>query len=323
MILSREGVSRKTQSWVPDFFIVGAMKCGTTTLHHALAQHADIFIPDAEIFFFDIDDYIQHPIFFPYEDGQWGDQDYVADFDRNLGWYRQFFEAAEPGQVIGEDSTTYLASPKAPARIAALNPDARILIMLRDPADRAYSAYWHLLRYGRAEHSFEHTLLLNPESLLSRSDYLPQLQRYYELFPAEQIRVVLFEEYVANPAAVLTDILGFLGVSPEVSDGMTGQHSNAGRVPRYPWLARLRNRLLWRLESRHFYAHLPDAPPRPRDTWLHLLDRLHRRVNPAVRKAPKMHSETRRFLNRLFRRECAGLDELIDRDLNRYWFREN
>ena len=122
---------------LPDLILVGAPKCGTTSLHAMLALHPDVFIPEYEVFFFDVDDVMIHPDFFFHRSGS-SFHDYEGEFEEYLAWYRSLFTSAEPGQIIGEDTTTYLCSHYAPTRIAELLPDVKLIALLRDPVDRAY-----------------------------------------------------------------------------------------------------------------------------------------------------------------------------------------
>lgn len=319
--------TRAAPDMIPDFFIVGAMKCGTTTLHHMLARHPQVFIPRHEIFFFDIDDFEQHADFFPHLAGRWSDQDFDGRLPELLGWYRRFFAAATAGQRIGEDSTTYLASEKVPQRIAQLRPDARILVMLRDPAERTYSEYWHLVRHGRAFLSFEDTLSYWPHMLVQRSLYQRQLARYLKVFPREQIHIVLLEDLVREPARVLGDVLTFLNLpADQLPADALRVHSNAGGAPRWPTLRLLRNRWLWKLDSRTMLRHLPDGDPSALSPgaakWLRRINHLHSRLNPSGGRAPAMKDATRRFLNQYFQRENAGLDVMLNRDLRAVWYRD-
>ena len=98
----------------PDFIIAGAMKAGTTSMRHILNGHDNIFIPQREIYFFDMDDGQQHPDFFMDDRGEWAFPDYEHHYKDYLDWYCRFFQNASDEQVIGEDSTTYMASNKAP-----------------------------------------------------------------------------------------------------------------------------------------------------------------------------------------------------------------
>lgn len=316
--------ANKRYTWMPDFFIAGAMKCGTTTLHAILERHPGIFIPRGELFFFDIDDLLQHVDFFAWSGRDWTDRDFDGHLDEYAAWYRRFFEDARPGQLIGEDSTTYLASERAPRRIAQFNPNARILVMLRDPAARCYSSYWHLLRYGRVFHGFEDSLRLTPEPLVARSLYKEQIERWLACFPRERLHFVLLEELIASPAETIAGVCRFLGLDDDVPADALNLHSNRGDVPRHPRLQMWRNRLLWRRDTRMFLSRLPGTPPQDRALARRLtraLDRAHRKLNPLQRQTPPMQAATREFLDRYFRRENEGLDALVGKDLSRWWYR--
>src|SRR5688572_16204892 len=116
------------------------MKSGTTSLHRTLALHPQVYLPPSEVFFFDLDDFDQNPDHLPLGRAR---RPVVPDFDARrddyLDWYASLFEPARDDQVVGEDSTTYLASERAPARVRALLPDVRLVFLLRDPVERAYS----------------------------------------------------------------------------------------------------------------------------------------------------------------------------------------
>ena len=107
----------------PDFFIAGAMKCGTTSIHYALGNHPDIFVPRGEVNYYAIDDSEQQPeVVFP-SGSPWGVLDYSRDAHELRKWYIGHFENWAQ-KIVGEDSPVYLASSVAPARILADNPDA-------------------------------------------------------------------------------------------------------------------------------------------------------------------------------------------------------
>jgi len=309
---------------LPDFILVGAPKCGTTSIHDMLAAHPRVFIPEAEIFFFDVDDVMVHPDFFMHQGGV-SYHDYDADFEAYLAWYRSLFAPAAPGQLIGEDSTTYLSCPSAPARIAALLPDVKLVAMLRDPVRRAYSQYLHDVRAGRHDLSFERTLRTNPGSLLPRGFYAEQLERYRGFLDAGRMRVFFFEDFVADPAAVLGEVRAFLGLEPAGTSD-EGLHSNAARPPLH---------LGTRLFVNHWIGHRFSSPrPRPnlpgyqgpevadpQARSLRWYERLALRVDEATprRRPPEMKPETRVLLEKVFAKRNAGLGELLGTDVAGRW----
>jgi hypothetical protein len=306
---------------LPDFIIGGAMKSGTTSLHHMLNAQPGVFIPEPEIFFFDIDDFEQHSEFFVTRGGEWVSQDYEARKEEYLAWYARFFASAPPGAMIGEDSTTYLAASRAPARIRELLPDVRMIFLLRDPASRTYSHYWHLVRSGRVTLNFEDTLRHEPHTLVQRSVYRPQAQRYLDRFPREQLHFIAFERFVREPMPTLHAVATFLGLPEPADVSPTERHRNRAQVPRVLSLQLAMNRFLRRRTGRRSASRLaPSAGANP--------DRAGRR-SPLRRlwftndrPPPPMKPATRRFLNDLFAAENAGLDEMTGLDLDGLWYRD-
>ncbi|GIV61822.1 MAG: sulfotransferase [Rhodothermaceae bacterium] len=307
---------------LPYFILGGAMKSGTTTLHHMLARHPRIFMPDPEIHFFCLDDITQMPDLFARFGGQWSFPDYEAHFETYLDWYRRFFAPARTEQLVGEDSTVYLASEKAPARIKALLPHVKLVFLLRDPVDRTYSHYWHLVATGRATWPFEQALQYGPETMITRSFYRRQLERYFALFPREQIRVILFERFVRNVRDVLSDLCSFLGVPYEEAMAAGDRHHNRARTPRWVRLMLWQNRLLRGQAVAPYAGFLPGMPAVERSVsgrLIRFVDRGLRYVNRREGRYPPMRPETRDFLARLFARENAGLSDLIGQDVAAYW----
>ena len=318
-------MARHGEHRLPDFIIAGAMKSGTTSLHQILACDPRIFIPGREIFFFDMDDLSQHPDFW-YRDGTaWLTQRYSPSDPRALAWYSAFFAAAEEAQWIGEDSTSYLSSAKAAQRIAELLGEARIILLLRDPAARAYSHYWHLVRTGRTTFGFEDALRFAPATMIHCSLYKPQVERFRAAFGKERLLILVFEEFVADVEGQVKLVYDFLGIPDPPDVGRVERHHNAALVPRWP-----RAQLWWNRVHRRFLAgdryrrHLPNAPAAPQSPRVvRLADRVFRAVNPSLpRRPPPMRPATRRMLNEYFAVQNEGLDKLVEKDLRQYWYRD-
>ena len=300
------------------------MKSATTSLRHLLAEHPNVFMPKGELFFFDIDDFFEHPAFFLGRAGNWRDWDFAQQQPALLAWYERFFSDARPGQLVGEDSTTYLASDRAASRIAAFNPKARIFMVLRDPVERAYSAYWHLVRTGYAVFDFEKTLTRMPEAVLQLSYYRAQVERFLHFFPRQQIQILLFEEFITDPRRSVQDCFRFLGLDPGAPQPTGVNHLNAGTTPRWPGLELWWNRRQLGRERNPWLGRLPaEREGVPSNTEQRsIAERMYRKLNP-LRKGqpPPMRPETRQFLTALLRRENEGLGRLIGRDLDQVWFR--
>lgn len=312
---------------VPHFIICGAMKSGTTTLHYILNQHPDVFIPKGEVHFFDIDNLFAHNDFDFYSDGKWFSQNMDDDRIAFWNWYASRFKGKKDHQVTGEDSTTYMASEIAAQRISMQQKKTKIIIMLRHPADRAYSQYWHMLITGRATYNFEDTILYNPYSILDRSLYYEQLKKFLSYFSSDQVKIIIFEAFLANKERVLKELCEFIGVNFSLLPvEALKAHVNAARIPKFPSLQILKNRLLPQLGNKHYASQLPNTPSiKKKDnlaiTFIH---KIHRAINPLIeKKPPEMKKSTRQFLDNYFKRELEGLNELIDKDVLSLWFAEN
>lgn len=296
----------------PDFFIVGAMRAGTTSLHHILDSHPDVFIPRRELFFFDSDDFEEHAEEHRAPGGGWRHRDFEAELNDALPLYQAHFSDAG-GRRIGEDSTTYLTAAQAPARIRRLRPDARILISLRDPVARAWSHYWHLLSSGRMLLSFEDALLSQRGTLLKRSDYAPALARWRAAFPPEQLHVTIFEAFVSDPQPHIDEICAFLQLPASVAWAdlpASTQHRHRAQTPSRPAFQRAAN---WLRRHQGSQRALP-GPSQPARTGrrglaVKLLERLAGRDGRGGK--PEMQPETRRFLDALHARQADALAEAI------------
>ncbi len=316
---------------LPDFIIGGAQKCATTSLHHLLSGHDAIFIPPRELFFFDIDDINQHPDFFVYWERkrQWSFFDYERDFERYLTWYAEFFQDARADQIIGEHSTTYLASNNAAHRIADLQPDTQLIFLIRDPVVRAYSHYWHLVQTRRTVYTFEHTLQYAPENILQRGLYQQQLQTYFDLFPRENIRVILFEQFIKDMQSTVDELCRFLGVTAHLDVKSLPRWSNKTVYPRSLKLQLMYNQLVRNFGNKRWFmrARLPVMDNADKQTIgrsrvqlsnvLIQIDRIFRQLNAGKRIS--MTPATYEMLKRYYRKENAQLTELLDMDLSAYW----
>ncbi|SER95900.1 Sulfotransferase family protein [Tranquillimonas rosea] len=303
----------------PDFIIGGAPKCGTTSLHQILHQHPDAWVARNEVYFFDADDPIAHGDFLGVEDGElsWRDPSQQAFRD----WYAARFAEAPEGALIGEDTTTYLMSDAAPARIAATLPAARMIFVLRDPVARAHSQYWHLVRSGRTHLSFERALS-DERSIVLGSTYAPQLRRFREALGPERVHVVLFEEFNADRQRVLDGVTAFLGLAPIAADDVETWFNRTRYPRRTETLLRL-NRIGRHLVPYRYARHFgPGAPLGAR-----VGHRAYRKWSGFVSNriltedaAPEdMRPTTRRYLERHLSDRNAGLSELLGTDLSRYW----
>lgn len=234
---------------LPDLFLIGAQKAGTTSLHHWLGQHPQVLMSR-----------IKEPGFFSWLD--WMDLDGGPEPDEGSTWrpglaalappirdrqtYESLFADAEALRLrfqgicaVGESSTDSLYAPHAAARVAELVPDAKVVVLLRQPAERAWSNWRHARRQGREPiEDFEAALDAEPERIAARwgpmwhytakSRYAPQLDRWLRRF---DVHVVLTDELDADPVGVCQAIYRHVGISADFLTDCRSRY-NVGSAPR-------------------------------------------------------------------------------------------
>jgi len=202
---------------LPDFVIIGAMKCGTSTLHAQLAAQPQFFMSQ------------------PKEPNYFSNDDIYA---KGEAWYRSLFADAPPGAVKGESSTHYTklpTYPKTAERLASLIPHAKFIYVTRDPVERLISHYIHEWTQGVITCGIEEAIEKHPE-LIAYSRYGYQLQPFIERFGRDRILHVEFERMTAEPGATLQRIAKFLEAKGEVKwrDDVDAQNVSAERIRTFP-----------------------------------------------------------------------------------------
>ncbi len=304
--LARQSTADAAALRLPDFFIVGQPKCGTTALYQMLRSHPQIFMPaNKEPWFFAQELHERTP---PRAEGT----------PRTLAEYAELFAAAGPRQRAGEATVLYLWSQSAARAIAEVVPDARIVAILREPVALLRSLHLQYLEaYVETELDLRTALALEPERARGRElprhtywpqalqysahvRYVEQLRRYREFFPEENILVLIYDDFRNDNAATVRRVLRFLEVDDSVElhpreanpsvglrAGALGRAAHALTIGRGPVtraakaLARplvpapLRRLALRSAKTRFLYA-----PPAPLDQQL--TDELRRRFRPEV-----------------------------------------
>ena len=323
-----------TQQWIapktirlPDFIICGAMKCGTSTVHTLLGKHPEIYIPDPEINFFDMDDIFQHSDFFFRRDGRFLGPDISADPIGYWEWYHNFFRDAPESSLVGEDSTCYLPSPRASHRISLQSKPIKTIICLRQPSLRAYSQYWHMLKTGRALFNFEDTIKFTPNYVLERSMYLSQIRDFTKNIPKDRVFFFILEEFLQDKEAVVRKLLEFLSLDyGDLPENALEIHSNITKLPRNIELQAFKNRMLRTFGNKHYEDRLPFSPKlgQQRSSYFPMVvNKVHNLANPIkLRPIPKMDTRTKIFLDDFFMRELEGLCDVVGADINQLWFQK-
>ena len=280
---------------MPDFIIIGALKAGTTSLHYYLRQHPEIFMPELkELRFFAYDDdnpdhRTKVPRIFP-----------VTTEEE----YKSRFSSATHLQIAGEASPTYLNSPIAARRIRGLIPNSRVIASLRNPIDAAYSQYQMSYRGGQIRTSPGDWDADEGDHFVQACLYYEKLRRYFDVFPREQIKVILFDDLISDPVETMRDLYRFLGVSDFTPD--VSRSYNTGGVPRSRALFGLyKNKALRRMLT----PLLPSA----------VREKVRTIRSATLKRAPKLPEATRAKLARFYESDVIHLGELVGCNLHDRW----
>lgn len=297
---------------MPNFLIIGAAKSGTSALYHYIRHHPEIYMsPRKETHFFAFENI---------EPATNGPGDTVPGAVTKMDEYLSLFAGVKHEKVIGEASPTYIYLPRACERIKIHTPEAKMVAILRNPTDRAYSAFMHLIRDGR-EPVADFAQALEKEDDRIRQNWGPiwhykrgglyydQVLRYFQMFGRDQVRIYLYDDFNKSPHAVLADIFTYLGVSdswiPDIS-----VRPNVSGVPKnklmHKWMQDLflRPNIAKAVSRRLIPERVRWRVTTQMRTW-----------NVAKRPLP---AHIRPQLNEYFRDDIQKLSQLIERDLS-HW----
>ncbi|MGZ8794273.1 MAG: sulfotransferase family protein [Gaiellaceae bacterium] len=305
---------------VPNLFKNGAPKCGTTSLYEYLKGHPEIFMS-----------VVKEPCYFA-PDLARDDSGNFLVYERDAKLYSDLFKNAGSAKRLGEGSTRYLYSKEAPALIHDASPDARIIVMLRNPVAMIHSLHAHKLAAGTEDiEDFDEALLAEADrhagrrlprhsnpllaTYRDRARFGEQLPRWFDTFGRERVHVIIFEDMIREPAAEFRRLLEFLDVGPDYRPPSFAAYNTAhgarsmvirrilnGRIPQW---------LVWGLLPRVIGdTRTRGLVRRVRGNWL--------QRKPIV-SAP-LSAELRRRLESDFERDVARLSDVLGRDLGALWF---
>lgn len=292
----------------PDFLIVGAPKAGTTWLYRNLEANPAVFMAANK-----------EPRYYSVEEGASlsfqgpGDGPWLSHFVRSRERYESLFAGAGTGQLRGEASSDYLyRGAVAAPRIRREAPDARVVVMLRDPVHRAHSNWLHHMRDSRETLPFAAAMEAEPERVAAgwawwwhyagRGFYARQLEPFLDLFPDERLLVVSYDELRRDPPGLLGRVCAFLEIAP-VSDGRVAERRNESFVPRSR-----AHRVARGVVRRNAVARAL-LPRRLRDA-------VRGGVNRATLHRPRLAAEDYRRYRRLFAADTRRLAGMADVDVS-------
>jgi hypothetical protein len=298
------------KTMMPNFLIIGAAKGGTTALHYYLKQHPQIYMSP-----------VKETKFFVFEGEKVnyrgpGDLEANRSVITNIQAYQAQFEKVTHEIAIGESSPIYLYSPKAPERIQHYIPNVKLIAILRNPADRAFSSFLHLIRDGREWLTdFEQALKEEEKRIADNwallwyyknaGFYYLQLKRYFDRFSPSQIRVYLYEDLNNSPIELIQDLFRFLEVDNTFVPNTSTRH-NVSLIPK------------------NKYLHEFLTQPKPIKSALSQLipTRVRQRITTTLKEKnltkPTLSPELRKELIEVYREDILKLQDLIGRDLSQW-----
>jgi hypothetical protein len=269
---------------LPDFLIIGAMKCATSTLHEQLARQPGFFMSEPKEPYFFSDD----PI-----------------YARGIAWYAALFAEAQPGVLCGESTTHYTKLPTYPHTVARIQhhlPDARFIYVMRHPIDRLVSQYIHQWTEREIDVPIDVALQKHPE-LIAYSRYTLQLAPYFAAFGKERVLPVFFDRVHAYPQQTLEHVCRFLGYAgqPHWQSDVDQQNKSAERMRSNP----LRDKIVYAPILRSLRQQL--VPPAVRNRIKSLWQ---------MRQRPSLTSENVQWLTAIFDEDLATLGRWLHVELS-------
>ncbi|WP_020529662.1 sulfotransferase domain-containing protein [Flexithrix dorotheae] len=263
---------------LPNFIIIGSPRAGTTWIDNNIRCHPEIFMPKKkELHFFD------------------------RDFEKGLAYYHSYFDTVTNEKVIGEATPSYLHKPGIAQKIYdTLGKDIKIIVSLRHPVDRLYSRYWNAKsKFNENKNLTFEEKIKSKQEFISEGLYASHLKKYYELFPAENILVLLFDDLEEDPAKFLKKIYQFLKVDESYIAPLTNGKINAASSK-----PKLGKSILLNYSSRFF-----------RKIHLYTLSQTLEKLNQ--KKLPKMDPKTRSWLiDEVYKESNNELEVLLGRNLD-------
>jgi hypothetical protein len=295
---------------MPNFLIIGAGKSGTTSLYYYLKQHPQVYMSP-----------VKEPKFFAVEgmDLNFRGPDDEISMNRksvnDIERYQMLFREVTNERAIGEASTLYLHSSEAPFRIKHYIPKARLIAVLRNPVERAYSQFLHFVRDGQ-EPTTDFAQALREEETRVRDNWAPRwrnkyigfyhahLERYYNLFDRDQIMIHLYEDLRNDPATIVRSTYGFVGVDDAFAPDVSLKHNISG-MPK----------------SRALQTLIGKPNPLKAAVKPLIPEKVRRRISVSLQTrnisgSPPLDPSIRRDLMGLYREDILKLQDLIDRDLS-------
>lgn len=292
----------KAKKWInPNFFIVGTPKAGTTSLYHYLEEHPDIYMSP-----------IKETNYFSYEEIKSQGLFYGEEYVKSLEDYKKQFTGVKDEKAIGEASVSYLYYPSIADKIQRFNPDAKIIMVLREPISRGYSHYLMDIKLGLVNLSYSDivnrgskhkSIGLYYQQYVELGLYYEQVKRYLDVFGRDKVKIFLFEDIISDLPAVMSEIYTFLDVDVSFKANTQVSHNT---------FVQPKNKLIERLYSnRGVRKFLKQLAGKNTEFIKGLVFK--------KGKKDELNVELREILKRIYKDDLIATSNIIDRNLD-HWY---
>jgi len=270
---------------LPNFLYIGADKSGSTWIYECLKEHPEVCVPVCKDLQF-----------------------FERYFNRGLKWYESFFRDCGKAKAIGEVSHNYLFHKEAAKRIFYTIPKVKLIACLREPIERAFSEYLHLIRNG-ATFSFAEALKQHPE-LVENGRYVKHLKNYFELFDRKQMLILFYDELQKDPASFIQRIYNFLGVDDRFRPSVLHKRILPDSKPRIRFLAALGHKIALLLREMGYLNLLGKIK-----SSKFIKNLLYKKLE----KLPEMDPSVCEYLYKIYQPELCELTLLLRTNLPQNW----
>lgn len=296
---------------LPNFLIVGAQKSGTTSVFEYLSQHPEVYTP-------------------PCKEPHYFSNSPSPNLAKNDKEYEDLFKNATNEKAIGEASVSYLIDPLAPIKIKKLIPEAKIIILLREPVDRSYSQWWHMYQLGHEKYTFEKALSIEQKRINSKdfqkkikvyggffyyfqsSLYYNYVYKYLNIFGKKNVRIYIFEEFIYNLSKLCYELFKFINVNPNFKPDF--KIYNKSHSPKIKNLQKLLTKPPSLLKS------VFDSSPKSLKQKIYNNLKIIYWKNTKEVKKPPLDPKLKKTLRNEFITDIHKLEKLINRDLS-LWYK--
>jgi len=292
-----------------DFIGIAAAKSGTTWLANMLDKHPDICISEPkEVSYFNSEMSSNERLRHKNKQGPFINKNHT----KPLSWYEKHFLHCRPENIIGEFSPVYFYDPEAPTAIKEQFPNAKLIVVLRNPIDRAYSEYWMFRNSFKIENRpFDEAIREKGTMHIQKGLYYKQLTRYLKYFDRNQICVVFFDDIRKNPEEMLKKVYGFLGVDDSFVPKNIRSKSNYAKASRIKGAVEfMNNTVKFLVQARMMFFVRVLRKMKINKLFLNL-------ISKRVDYSP-MELKTREYLRQVFEEDIRNFERLLNIDLS-HW----